>query len=94
MEHIVLSMDLSENERARNKDTNRYLDAKELLERYSEVKQVQIYREKRLEPFEAWCTGYPNAFVELEFRFDKGITHRIPCDVQIDERNLWFHVRS
>jgi hypothetical protein len=90
---IVLSIDVGRNERARNKDTNRYLDAKELRERYSDLKQVQIRKHKSLTPFYRACDTYKSAPMELELRFDGGLVHRLSCDLRIDEWNLWFGVQ-
>jgi hypothetical protein len=60
---IILSIDLGKNERARNKDTNRYLDAKDLRERHSDLKQVQIHKHKCLTPFYRACDTYQSACV-------------------------------
>lgn len=89
---VVLSMDFSKNERTKNKNANRYLDVRALLEHFPEAKQVQISRHKNLTPFLQACIAHPEAPKFLELRFENGISHRLPCSLRADDWNLWFVV--
>jgi len=89
---VVFSMDFSASERTRNKDTNLYLDAKALIEKQSDVKQIQISIEKWLDPLAVALRENRRALRLLEMRFKDSPSRTYQFDLEADKFNLWFNV--
>jgi hypothetical protein len=89
---VMFSMDFSASERTRNKGTNLYLDAKVLIEKQSDVKQIQISIEKWLDPLAAALRENRGALRLLEMRFKDSPSRTFQFDLEADQFNLWFNV--
>ena len=68
-ERILLSVDLSPNQRVRNKDSNCYHDITELVEKLDRVEYFEFYPEEWLTPLAESVGKHPDASQELEIRF-------------------------
>jgi len=91
-ERVLLSMDLSVNERTRSKDSNIYLDVKKLIERASEVESFQLSIEKWLDPLKSALQKYRDASREVEIRFKDSSSHRYRYKIDVDEYNLTLFI--
>ncbi|HCT59295.1 MAG TPA: hypothetical protein DGA22_00260 [Acidobacterium sp.] len=74
-EQLILSIDLSPNQRVRNKDSNCYQDVCRLLEDITAVKYFELWPEPWLGPLLQALEKYPNAAHQLEIRLKDGNTH-------------------
>ena len=92
-ERLVLSVDLSPNERVRNKDSNCYHDICRLLEDLMAVKYFEFWPEPWLRPLAQAVMEYPDAAHQIEVRFKDGSTHRYVGELTKESgRNVIFNV--
>jgi hypothetical protein len=93
-EAVVLSIDLSPNQRVRNKESNCYYDINELLESLESVKYFEMYTEEWLKPLATSVGQHPTAVQKLEISFKDGSSRRYDGVFRKPSSNLIFSVAS
>ena len=81
---VICSMDFSGNERTRHKDSNSYLDARELQENSSNVAFFQIFEESLMREIRAAVMTHKDAAWTVEIRFKDGKSHSYPVSLEGD----------
>lgn len=89
---VLLSMDLSANERTRSKGSNIYLDVNKLIERAAEVESFQVPKEKWLDPLKLALQKHRGASREVEIRFKDSPSHKYQYDLRSNDFDLEFIV--
>jgi len=87
-ERVILSIDLSPNERVRNKDTNCYSDVMYLLEKLEIVESFQLHREGWIEPLASALRSHMEASRQLEIRFKEGLSHTYHYELKVPSNDL------
>lgn len=91
-ENIVFSIDLSSNNKVRNKDTNSYYDVNDLLIKHSELETLQIFENKIIYDISLLFKNNKSKNWELELIIaEKGTLKYKINKIQIDG-NITFHV--
>lgn len=92
-ERLIMSVDLSPNQRVRNTDSNCYHDVCRLLEDFTAVEYFELWPEPWLRPLAQAAMEYPDAAHQFEIRFKDGSTHLYDGELTRDSgRNVIFSV--
>lgn len=92
-DRLFVSVDLSPNQRVRNKDSHCYLDISELIQNLDGVQCFEMYPEAWLKPLADSVQENPNASHEFEIRFKDGLSHKYEGQFKRPTSNVLFVVQ-
>jgi hypothetical protein len=93
---VILSLDLSPSQPRGSENSNSYLDAENLKEKFESLKFVQLDREPWLEKglWSAEKAAKKPPTLELEIMFKDGSIRTMPATLKPDEHNFWIYRKA